>query len=129
MASSSDERKNDVWVLDTETKGTGANMVPLERVLRHGSSRVPGFSLPARRQHPQMPPEPRRPYRFRIVDVMTRGVLAEDVDARQAIEALAGVRSIVDVSVYAWDHAAEQWTRLPFGEAKALWELRDRLPA
>jgi hypothetical protein len=22
-----------VWVLDTETKGTGANMVPLERVL------------------------------------------------------------------------------------------------
>ncbi|HUO72278.1 MAG TPA: hypothetical protein VMU39_16030 [Solirubrobacteraceae bacterium] len=27
-----------VWVLDTETKGTGANMVPLERVVQKRSS-------------------------------------------------------------------------------------------
>ena len=36
------------WVLDTETKGTGANMVPLEKVLKkpapfaHHSGRVIG---------------------------------------------------------------------------------------
>jgi hypothetical protein len=129
VASSAEHRKNDVWVLDTETKGTGANMVPLERILRRGSDRVPGFTLPARRQRPESPPEPRQPYRFRIVDVMTRQALADDVDARRAVETLEGVRSIVDVSIYAWDDATEHWTRLPFGEAKALWDLRDSLPA
>jgi hypothetical protein len=128
VASSSDDRESDVWVLDTETKGTGANMVPLERVLKHGSDRVPGFKLPARRQRPEGSAEPRKPYRFRVVDVMTRQVLADDVDARHAVEALTGVRSIVDVSVYAWDDATQSWTRLPFGETKALWDLRDQLP-
>jgi hypothetical protein len=129
VASSPDEGKRDVWVLDTETKGTGANMVPLERVLKHGSDRVPGFTLPARRQRPEPASTRRKPHRFRIVDVMTRQVLADDVDARHAVQALEGVRSIVDVSVYAWDEAAERWMRLTFGEAKALWDLRDRLPA
>jgi hypothetical protein len=28
-----------VWVLDTETKGTGAQMVPLEKVLKPGAPR------------------------------------------------------------------------------------------
>jgi hypothetical protein len=59
---------------------------------------------------------------------MTRKVVADDVDARRAIEALEGVRSIVDVSIYAWDETAEQWVRLNFGEAKILWELRHRTP-
>jgi hypothetical protein len=35
------------WVLETQTKGTGANMVPLENVVRKpGSDSVPGFVLP-----------------------------------------------------------------------------------
>ena len=127
MASSStDDRTRDVWVLDTETKGTGANMVPLERVLRRGSERVPGFVLPERRPPTEEPAPPRQPHRFRIVDLMTRQVLADDVDARHAVEALKGIRSIVDVTIYVWDETAERWTRLPFGEAKALWDVRDR---
>jgi hypothetical protein len=112
-------------VLDTETKGTGANMVPLERVLKRRSDGVPGFSLPARR--PAEAPEQRRaPYRFKVVDLMTRQVLADDVDARHAVEALEAVRSIVDVTVHVWDDGAEQWRRLTFGETKSLWEQRRR---
>lgn len=126
MASSADEN---VWVLDTETKGTGANMVPLERVLKHGREAVPGFTLPERRPQASDPPQPRQPYRFRITDLVTREVLADDVDARRAIQTLEDVRSIVDVSIYVWDEDAERWSRLAFGEAKALWDLRDKLPA
>jgi hypothetical protein len=129
VASLPDKRDGEVWVLDTETKGTGANMVPLERVLRKGSDRVPGFALPERRHREPAPPEPRKPRRFRIVDLMTREVLADDVDARQAITSLADVRSIVDVSIYAWDEAAGRWIRLTFSEAQALWNLRNRVPS
>jgi len=65
-----------IWVLDTETKGTGANMVPLEKVLKKpapadqrilrvprpkGADDVPGHESPM----------PREPHRFRVVDVMT----------------------------------------------------------
>ncbi len=125
MSSSADERANDVWVLDTETKGTGANMVPLGRILKRGSERAPGFRLPRRRPRPPATPEARRPHRFRIVDVMTRQVLADDVDARGAIRVLEDVRSIVDISVYAWDESAQDWVRLSFGETKSLWSLRN----
>ncbi|MBV8431930.1 MAG: hypothetical protein JO244_12235 [Solirubrobacterales bacterium] len=113
-------------MLDTETKGTGANMVPLERVLKKRSDRVPGFTLPARRGPIEGPAEPKKPHRFRVVDLMTRQVLADDVDARGALEALEDVRSIVDVTIYTWDETAERWNRLTFGEAKAVWDLRDQ---
>lgn len=99
-------------------------MVPLERVLKHGSHAVPGFVLPERRRPEPAPAEPKQPYRFKIADVMTREVLAEDVDARSAVGVLGGVRSIVDVTVYVWDHEAERWRRLTFGETKALWDQR-----
>jgi hypothetical protein len=35
------------WVLDTETKGTGANVVPLEKVQRQPEARPPRASRPA----------------------------------------------------------------------------------
>lgn len=123
MASRSDDKSANVWVLDTHTKGTGANMVPLDRVLKHGSDTVPGFVLPERRR-PDAPAGPKQPYRFKIVDLMTRQVLAEDVDARTAVEVLGAARSITDVKVYVWDYEAERWRRLTFGETKALWDQR-----
>jgi hypothetical protein len=116
-----------VWVLDTETKGTGANVVPLERVLKHGSESVPGFVFRKLEDPEPVPDQPRQPYRFKVVDVMTRQSIAEDVDARGAVEALADIRSIVDVTVYVWDEKAKRWRRLTFGETKELWEYRDRV--
>jgi hypothetical protein len=111
------------WVLDTSTKGTGANMVPLESVLRSGSDTAPGFTLPDRKRTEETAPE-RRPHRFKVVDVMTRRVLAEGVDARRAVAALAAVRSVVDVTVSVWDDEAERWRMLSFAERRALWDHR-----
>jgi hypothetical protein len=51
------------WVLDTETKGTGANMVPLEKVLKKPDSQDEPASRPrkARTDSPPAAPARRRP--------------------------------------------------------------------
>jgi hypothetical protein len=117
-----------VWILDTETKGTGANMVPLDRVLRKpGSDTVEGFALPALRTPAPAPAEPRAPRQFKVVDVMTREVLAEGTDARATIHALEQVRSIVDVTIWVWQPETERWRMLSLEDARTLWEYRGRL--
>jgi hypothetical protein len=114
------------WVLDTETKGTGAEMVPLEKVLRGSEpSRGPVIVGP-KPERPAPEPEPKAPPRFRIVDVMTDQVLAEGVGTRATVDLLTEQRSLVDVRVYVWEEHAERWRRLSLGEHKALWRLRGR---
>jgi hypothetical protein len=116
-----------IWVLDTETKGTGANMVPLERVVRHGAGdAVPGFVFPERKPPATGSPEAREPRQFRVIDVMTRAVLADGVDARSTVSVLEGVRSVVDVTIYVWEPEPQRWRMLTFEESKALWEYRGR---
>jgi hypothetical protein len=116
------------WVLDTQTKGTGATMVPLERILRKpGSDTVPDFVLPELRPPASDQEEPRKPRSFQVIDVMSRTVLGEDIDARAAVKLLEDVHSIVDVTVYVWEDKAERWRMLTFGETKALWEHRGAL--
>jgi hypothetical protein len=115
-----------VWVLDTETKGTGANMVPLDSVLRKGSDTVPGFHFP-KLKPPEPSAEPQAPRRFKVVDVQTREVLAEDADARTTIGVLEPVRSIVDVSVSVWQPERERWRMLSMDELRALWAYRGEL--
>ncbi len=117
-----------VWILDTETKGTGANMVPLDRVLRKpASDAVAGFALPELK--PPAPPSdtPRAPRRFKVVDVMTREVLAEDTDPRATIRLLEQFRSIVDVNVWVWQPERERWRMLSLEETRSLWDYRGRL--
>jgi hypothetical protein len=123
MAEKERESDDRVWVLETQTKGTGANMVPLERTRKRPDA-VPGFGFrkPARRE-PEAP-APRAPYRFKVTDVMTREVLGEDLDARATVALLEAVRSIVDVIVYVWEPEAERWRMLSFGETQALWARR-----
>jgi hypothetical protein len=117
-----------VWVLDTETKGTGANMVPLDRVVRKpGSDTVPGFSFPPLKPAAAIETGPRAPRRFKVVDVQTRQVLAEDADARATVAALEPVRSIVDVNVSVWQPERERWRMLTMNELRALWEYRGQL--
>lgn len=111
------------WVLDTETKGTGANMVPLERVTKRSSEPARRFVLPERRPPEAQEPKVRAPRRFRIIDVMTRRTLADGASTREAVEALRSVRSIVDVTVYIWDDDQERWVLLPYGEQRALLDL------
>src|SRR3954463_576120 len=119
-----------VWVLDTETKGTGARMVPLEEVQQRPARKAERFfgtlkGEPAR----AAPPAVRPPRRFKVVDVMTRQVLAEDVEARVVLDVLGRVARSVDVDVFVWAPKAERWRLLTLREQKALWERRRATPA
>ena len=67
----------------------------------------------------------RPPRRFRVVDVMTRRVLGEG-DARATVEVLEPLHSIVDVSIYVWQPAAEDWRLLTHGEKQLVWGARGR---
>ena len=111
------------WVLHTETKGTGAQMVPLESITKRSRVAEP-ISVP-RKPEPREPeaPQPKPPRRFKVVDVMTRQALADDVGTREAIDALNDVRSLVDVNVFVWQDEQERWRLLTFAEQRALWDL------
>ena len=115
------------WVLDTETKGTGAEMVPLEKAHGRSGDRRGPIVVRGPGPAPQREPEPRAPRKFKIVDVLTRQVLAEDVGTRKAVEGLAEQRSVVDVNVYVWDDRRERWEQLSQGDRRRLWDLRGRL--
>jgi hypothetical protein len=121
--------KRRAWVLDTETKGTGATMVPLDSVLEKPSAPARPLVAPAKaRPRPKREPEPRPPRRFRVVAVMTRERLADEASARETVEVLGTVRSNVDVNVFVWAEKAQTWRLLSLAEQRALWERR-RPPA
>ena len=111
------------WILHTGTKGTGAQMVPLESITQRSSATQPVFvpREPARRSEPDA--KPKTPRRFRVVDVMTRRPLTDDAGTRQTIDALKAVRSMVDVNVYVWQDEDERWRLLSLAEQRAMWEL------
>ena len=112
-----------VWVLDTETKGTGANMVPLERATRRSSVVEPVLIGRERAPTDEPAPTPRPAPKFRVVDVMTRQALADDATTREAAMVLKDIRSIVDVNVYVRRAPEELWRLLPLADLRALWEL------
>ncbi len=116
-----------IWVLDTDTKGTGAEMVPLEKVLRKPDPKPePRFVAPAPEPRAERKPEPKPPASFKVIDVMSGQVLAERAGTQETVELLEGTRSVVDVTVEVWDPEAGVWHRLTHGERKVLWELRGR---
>jgi hypothetical protein len=116
-----------VWVLDTETKGTGAEMVPLDKLLERPARRAEPLHVPRKhRPRPAPEPEPRAPRRFRVVDNVTQEVLAEDADTGATLDVLRAVPSIVDVRVSVWQPAKSRWRLLTLAEQRALWQQRDR---
>ena len=119
-----------VWVLDTGTKGTGANMVPLEdtRTTPAPSGDLP-YVPPKPTPRPEPAPEPRAPRRFKVVDVVSGAVLAEDTDVRTTLDVLDGVHSVVDVRVYVWQPRAASWRLLTLAEQRALYGFRRARPA
>jgi hypothetical protein len=116
-----------VWVLDTETKGTGAEMVPLEKA-HDGASRAGQSPIVVRERKPRPPKpvEPAGPRRFKVVDVMTERVLTEDAPLDATVELLEDVRSIVDVSIAVWERKAGRWQELSLREKQMLWGFRGR---
>jgi hypothetical protein len=115
-----------VWVLDTETKGTGANMVPLERVLKKPNPNPEPLYVPPKRPAPEeKPADPRAPREFKVVDLMSREILAEGTSARETLQVLREVRSVVDVNVYVWQPDDGTWRLLTLGEKRLMWDSRD----
>jgi hypothetical protein len=114
------------WVLDTETKGTGAQMLPLEKVLRAPAGKPARRPVAPPRPKPDSVPDPAAPRRFKVVDVMTREVLAEGAGTRATVDLLEELRSIVDVAIYVWGERMQRWQLLSFAESKMLWDLRGR---
>src|SRR5687768_13062048 len=110
-----------VWVLDTETKGTGAEMVPLEKVLRRPEREHRRAPLPRPSARAPRRPEPAPPPVYRVVDGMTREVVVESADARATVDRLASVPRIVDVSIYVWSPAEDRWRLLSQRDRKLLW--------
>jgi hypothetical protein len=119
-----------VWVLDTETKGTGAHVVPLEKVVREPAPEGERNPI-GRKRVPPPPVAPAAPQsrRFKVVDVMTEQVLAEGASTRATVDLLEEVRAVVDVRIYVWEQADERWRLLTLGEQNALWKLRGQRPA
>lgn len=115
-----------VWVLDTETKGTGAQVLPLEKVSTKPAPAPERFVVRKPAPKPPEPPRAREPRRFRVTDVMTGLQLVEDAGTRETVESLGGVRSVVDVRVEVWDPHRERWRLLTHGEQKRLWDARTR---
>jgi hypothetical protein len=111
------------WVLDTETKGTGAHIAPL----RDGESapepplNLTRFRAPAP-PRPADPPE-REPRLFRVVDVLAARTVAEEVPVREALQALGSMRTPLDARVYMREPGSRRARLLSLAETRALWEL------
>jgi hypothetical protein len=115
-----------VWVLDTETKGTGANMVPLEKLLRRPAASPEPLYVPPEREPPAPEPVlPAPPPSFKVVDLMTREVLADGANTRATVDLLKGIRSIVDVNIYVASPDKGRSRMLTLEERRTLWKLRD----
>lgn len=118
------------WVLDTETKGTGAHVVPFEKALATAVEQQDLATVTLQR-----PPrvrtvgEPAGPLKFKVLDIRSSSVLGEDLELRSAVELLEPVGSVVDVRIYVWMPKARRWRLLTLAEQKTLWGFRGRLPA
>jgi hypothetical protein len=106
-------------------------MVPLDKLQRQSATKGRRPSKSGKPERPPAPPAPppQRPRRFKVVDVMTRRVLAEGADARSALDVLRGMRSVVDALIYVWDSDEEDWRPLTLAEKKLMWSFRSSADA
>jgi hypothetical protein len=113
------------WRLDTETKGTGAHVAPLEpvRAKRHDERELSlvTFTRPASAPKTAQAPAP---LEFKVVDVMSANVLAEGIDARATVALLEDVRSVLDVRMFVWMADPGRWRLMSLDEQKAMWRFR-----
>jgi hypothetical protein len=114
------------WVLDTETKGTGAHIVPLEEALQKArKERDLDLVTLERPPRPAKAPEPTPgQLTFKVLDVRSGEVLSEGLDTRATVDVLEGVGSVVDVRIYVWMQKAGRWRLLTLEEQRALWQFR-----
>jgi hypothetical protein len=119
-----------IWRLDTETKGTGAHVVPLESATERtgADAELATITLERPPRRIEQPP-PLGPLTFKVLDIRSGEVLAEGTDTRETVDLLAGVRSVLDVRIYVWMQRANRWRLLTLDEQRALWRFRERTAA
>jgi hypothetical protein len=119
-----------IWRLDTETKGTGAHVVPLEKAPERTAQdeELATITLERPPRRIEQPP-PLGPLTFKVLDIRSGKVLAEGTETRETIDLLAGVRSVLDVRIYVWMQRANRWRLLTLDEQRALWRFRERTAA
>jgi hypothetical protein len=118
------------WRLDTETKGTGAHVVPLENApQRSAADRELATVTLERPPRVLEQPEPLGPRTFKVIDVRSSEVLAEGSDTRDTLDLLEHVGSMVDVRIYVWMQRVGRWRLLRLDEQRALWRFRGRAAA
>ena len=112
-------------MLDTETKGTGAHVVPLDEASSRAKP-APGrmWVPPKRTPRAPEPPKPRPPRRFRVLDVVTRAVLLQDGSVAETLALLGRIERINDVNLYVWEPDDERWRLLSMAEQRVVWERR-----
>jgi hypothetical protein len=117
------------WVLDTETKGTGAHMVPLERT-KSSDAKTRELELVTIERPPAPAEQPTvaEPLRFKLLDVPSGSVLGEDVDAREVVRLLEEMRSALDARIWVRSPKTGRWRLLGLEQRKALWSFRGRVP-
>jgi hypothetical protein len=81
---------------------------------------------PKRTPREPEPPKPRPPRRFRVLDVVTRGVLLEDGSVGETLSLLGAVEHMHDVNLYVWEPGEERWRLLSIAEQRVVWERRRR---
>jgi hypothetical protein len=112
------------WVLDTETKGTGAHIAPLQPGRARERERDLDLFTFERPPRAVAEPAPRAPLRLKVVDVLGARVLGEDIDLRETVRLLQGMRSALDARIYARERDTGRWRLLGLDEVKALWRFR-----
>jgi hypothetical protein len=114
------------WILDTETKGTGAHIAPLPGKRAHHAAPEAALALVQLARPPRPEPEPEAPAqapRFKLVDVPSGLVLGENLDAHATVEELAQMRSALDARVYVWAPERRRWRLLSLADTRALWRM------
>jgi hypothetical protein len=118
------------WILDTETKGTGAHVKPLEPARATPDDERDLALVTLERPPRPAPEEPQtEPLRLKVVDVLGARTLGEDVDVREAVRLLEGVRSALDVRVFVRAGADAKWRLIGRDELKTLWGFRGSTPS
>lgn len=115
------------WVLETETKGTGARVVPLEKARQRLSPERALSTFTFKGEPPastQPAPAAITPLRFRVTDVLSGRELATDIDVRATVALLERMASVLDARVYVWMADSARWRLLTLDEHKLLWQFR-----
>jgi hypothetical protein len=112
-------------LLDSETKGTGAHVAPLQSVLEKPRAERPLELVTFKRsQPPAKAAEAPAALKFKVIDVMSAQTLAEGVDTRETIALLEAMRSVLDVRLFVWLGEPRRWRLLSLEEHRALWRFR-----